>query len=266
MESSEPVVTRKKSFGCLATAALTVVAALIILGIVAVNFLNSSTGLIKSGMKALSELPVKFQSQHITETFRESLIQIDSTNGDVLELAVLESDETITKFDMRTLFNDAIYLGTSVAEIKVPAVYRYHLKLSDDWKLETTGNVVTVVAPVIRPSLPPAIRTDKMEKKSESGWLRFNREENLAELEKSVTPTLEKRAASPGKIKQVREASRKSVAEFVKNWLLREDQWNEDRLGAIVVVFADEPEAKDAVKRLSFPASATIGPEATKLQ
>jgi hypothetical protein len=115
-------------------------------------------------MQVLSELPIKFQSQHITETFRESLTRIDSTNGDVLELATLESDETITKFDMRTLFNDVIYLGTSVAEIKVPAVYRYHLKLSDDWKLETNGNVVTVVAPVIRPSQPPAIRTEKMEK------------------------------------------------------------------------------------------------------
>lgn len=262
MESSEPVVTRKRSLGCLSIAALTAVAALIILGIVAVKFLSSSTGLIKSGMQVLSELPIKFQSQHITETFRESLTRIDSSNGDILELATLESDETITKFDMRTLFNDVIYLGTSVAEIKVPAVYRYHLKLSDDWKLETNGNVVTVVAPVIRPSQPPAIRTEKMEKKSESGWLRFNREENLAELEKSVTPTLEKRAASPGKIKQVREASRKSVAEFVKNWLMREDLWKDSRLGAIVVVFADEPEAKDAEKRLSLPASATVIPEA----
>lgn len=265
MESSEPVVTRKRSLGCLSITALTAAAALIVIGIVAVRVLNSSTGIIKSGFQLIGDLPTKFQNQHITETFRESLTQIDSSNGDILELATLESEETITKFDMRTLFNDVIYLGTSVAEIKVPAVYRYHLRLSDDWRLETKGNVVTVIAPIIRPSLPPAIRTEKMEKKSESGWLRFNREENLAELEKSLTPTLEKRAASPGKIKQVRDASRRSVAEFVRNWLLREDQWRESRLGAIVVVFADEPEASDSTKREVLPAVSTFAPEA-KLQ
>jgi hypothetical protein len=256
MESSGPVATRKKSLGCIATAALTGVAALIILGIVASKFLFVATDAVKGGMKVLSELPLKFQSQHITQTFRESITQITPTKGDVLELAVLESDETIAKFDMRTVFNDLLYLGTTVSEIKVPAVYRYHLKISDDWKLETHGNVVTVVAPIIRPSLPPAIRTERMEKKSENGWLMFNKDQNLAELEKSITPTLEKRAGSEGKIKQVREGCRKAVAEFVKTWLIKEDQWEKDKLAAIVVVFADEPAAKELDRLKAMPATA----------
>lgn len=257
MESPSPASASKRP-GCLLTAALTGLAALLILGIVAWKFLASSFDLAKHGASLLAGLPEKFQSQHITQTFRESLVKVTPTQGDILEVATVESDETITKYDMKTAFNDIVYLGTTVSEIKVPAVYRYHIRLSDDWKLRSHGNVVTVLAPVIRPSLPPAIRTERMEKKSASGWLRFNADENLAALERNLTPTLEQRAGSPGKIKLVREACRKSVAEFVRNWLLREQQWKRDGFTAIVVVFADEPEAKDFENLPAAQATVTL--------
>jgi hypothetical protein len=41
----------------------------------------------------------------------------------------------------------------------------------------------------------------------------------------------------------VREEGRKTVAEFVRDWLLREDQWRTDRFHTIKVIFADEPAA-----------------------
>ncbi len=225
------------------TFALTGLAALLIAGVIAWKFFDASLGFAKQGWSFFSGLPEKFQTHRITETFLESITRIDSTDGDVLELATMETMETITKFDMKMALNDLLYLGTTESEIRTPVVYRFHLKLSDDWRLTTNGNVLRVVAPVIRPSLPPAIRTEGMEKHSESGWLRFNAAENLAALEKNLTPTLEKRAGSPAKIKQVREICRKSVAEFVRKWLLREEQWREGGITTIVVVFADEPEA-----------------------
>lgn len=233
-------------------------AALGIGGVVAWKFFDASSSVAHRGLSVLEGLPGKFQTQNITQTFRESVTRIEPTHGDVLELVKLESDETVSRFDMKSLFNDTVYLGTTFSEIRVPAVYRYHLKISDDWKLSTQGNVVTVVAPIIRPSLPPAIRTERMEKKSESGWLRFNKEASLASLEKSLTPTLERRAASPGKIRQVREASRKSVAEFVRDWLMREEQWKQGGIAAIVVVFADEPEAQDLAKVKALPATLNL--------
>jgi hypothetical protein len=73
-------------------------------------------------------------------------------------------------------------------------VYRFHLKLSEDWTLRVEDGRCVVIAPAIRPSLPPAIRTETMEKKSEAGWLRFNAAENLAELEKGLTQLVERRA------------------------------------------------------------------------
>ncbi len=257
-DSQPPPSAARKKPGCLSTFALTLVAVLLIGGIIVWKLLDSSAGFFKDGFSFLSGLPAKFQSQHITRTFRESVTRIDSTRGDILELATMESEETISKFDMKTAFNSLLYLGTTVSEIKAPVVYRYHLRLSDEWRLSASGNVVTVIAPVIRPSLPPAIRTDGMEKKSESGWLRFNAEQNLAELERSLTPFLENRARSPGKINKVREACRKSVAEFVKNWLIKEQQWRKDGLAAIVVVFADEPQAADIAKQKAMQATLSL--------
>ena len=40
-----------------------------------------------------------------------------------------------------------------------------------------------------------------------------------------------------------REPCRKTVAEFVKTWLLKEDHWRTDRFRTIKVIFADETNA-----------------------
>lgn len=189
---------------------------------------------------ALPQIAQKFRTGTITETFRESLPEIESTGGDILELAVAEADETFTRADKRAVAWDMINLGTTVAEIKVPATFRYHLRLSDKWVLASRSNVCLVLAPPIRPSLPPAIDTAKMEKRAESGWARFDKAEKLDELERSLTGTLADRAMDPAHIRAVRDACRKSVAEFVKNWLLREDHWRTDRFSSIVVLFPEE--------------------------
>lgn len=184
----------------------------------------------------------KFRTGKITLTFRESLPRFRESRGDVLEVAVFESDEIFQLTDERRIAWDLIYLGTTVAEIRVPATFRYHVRLSDDWRLETRGQVCLVSAPPLRPSLPPAIHTDRMEKFAENGWARFDKNEKLDQLERNLTPALAQRAADPDHLRLARERARYGVAEFVKNWLLREDHWRKDRFSAIVVVFADESE------------------------
>ena len=44
----------------------------------------------------------------------------------------------------------------------------------------------------------------------------------------------------PASVDLVRESARRTVAEFVRSWLLIEDHWREDRFRSIVVVFPDE--------------------------
>ncbi|WP_397379925.1 hypothetical protein [Prosthecobacter sp.] len=249
--NSAPAPAPRRGPGCFSILALTFLAVVVIGGLVVWKVVDSGFG-----MKWLAE---HFQKRTITESFHENVKRIASTQGDVLELATMETEETVTKYDTKTLFNDAVYLGTTVAEIRALVVYRYHLKLSDEWKLTVENGRCVVIAPAIRPSLPPAIRTETMEKKSEAGWLRFNAAENMAELEKGLTPMLERRAAVPGKIKHVREASRTSVAKFVQHWVLKEQKaQDQGGIREIVVIFPDEPAAANAVEASKLSATLNV--------
>ena len=185
----------------------------------------------------------KFMSGNITKTFIAAIPEISSTGAGNLELATTGQMEIFRAQDEKSIFWDKLYLGRTVSEIRVPATYRYHLRLSDPWRLDVSGQTCIVIAPVIRPSLPPAIHTDQMEKKSDEGWGRFNAREQMADLEKRITPTLSQYAADERHIALVREQCRKTVAEFVKTWLLKEDQWRTDRFHTIKVIFADETNA-----------------------
>lgn len=200
-----------------------------------------------------------FGHSTITESFHENIRKVVGTKGDILELATLEADETFARMDAKTTAWNMIYLGTTVSEIRAPAVYRYHLKLSDEWQVTQNGDTCLVVAPVIRPSLPPAIRTDKMEKKSDAGWARFNAAKNLNDLEKSITPMLERRAGNPTHIDQIREPARKAVAEFVKAWAINV-RTEAAGIRHIVVVFADEAAARNEEKLQQLPATLDLVP------
>ncbi len=167
-------------------------------------------------------------------------MSITPTRGDVLEVALLESNETLTRSDTKTLFDNNLYLGTTVSEIQVRVTYRYHVKISEKWELTPRGKGLLIVAPQIRPSLPPAIHTQDMQKRSDSGWLRFNASENMEALERSLTPMLESKSVTPAKIALVREASRKAVGDFVQAWVLKRPEWKDANFEFVEIAFADE--------------------------
>jgi len=193
-----------------------------------------------------------------SDEFASATVLIDGTGGDILELVVSESEETFRRSDSRSVLWNSLYLGTTTSEIRVPVTFRYHLRLSDRWQLAARDQVCLVLAPRIRPSLPPAIHTDRMIKRTDRGWARFNESENLATLERSLTPTLNQRAADAARLKLIRESCRESVAAFVRRWLMREDHWRSDRFTAISVVFADELSAEAKPGLEDFPARPTV--------
>lgn len=185
----------------------------------------------------------KFLSGNITKTFVAAIPEVSTTGSGNLELATSEQVETFRAEDEKSVLWDKLYLGKTVSELRVPVTYRYHLRLADPWRLDVSGQTCVVMAPPVRPSLPPAIHTDRMEKKSDAGWGRFNAAEQMTELEKSVTPALSQYANDERHLALVRELCRKTVAEFVQAWLLKEDQWRNDRFHTIKVIFADETPA-----------------------
>ncbi len=208
-------------------------------------FLKNTDKAINLAEKVINTAPSiaeKFKTGTITTHFTESITQISPTGGDILEVGSIRANESFRKKDSKNTAWDTIHLGETVAEIQTPVTFRYHIRLSDQWRLVTQNNVCIVLAPSIRATLPPAIHTDKMEKSTERGWARFNQGDLLRDLEKSITPTLNRRAIDKKHIDLVREASRQSIAEFVRKWLMKEDHWSEDLFTAIQVVFPDEVE------------------------
>jgi hypothetical protein len=242
-ELTTPIPTgQRRPSGCLR--ALVVLLVTLILAFVVVVW--KFEGLIRDGVDWFGTLTKRVVTRDLTETFRQSVTEISSTNGDILEVAVMRTDETVSRQDAKSVFNNMLSLGTTVSEIRTPVVYRYHIKLSDPWRLHIEGNRVIVHAPALRPSQPPAIETQGMQKRSEAGWLRFNAAENMAQLERDLTPTLEQRAGAPNNLALVREPSRKSIAEFVQKWLLRQDDATRQGIESIVVLFPDEAAAEGA--------------------
>lgn len=208
----------------------------------------------QTATEAIADIGEGFRTATITTTFTAALPRFAPDDSLKLELAAVEAVETFTRTDDRRVFYDLFPLGTTVSEIRVPVTYRYHLRLDDPWHLEVFDRTCVVRAPPIRPTLPPAIDTAGLAKRSESTWLRFDEAERMDELERELTARLSRRAADPDTIDLVRETCRRRVAEFVHTWLLAEGQWGANRFRAIAVTFADEEPADATVQppTLSF--------------
>ena len=193
-----------------------------------------------------------FQQAKITQTFIGSLPKVRDASGSQLEVATLENTKVFKRTNTRTILWDKFSLGANVTEIRVPATFRYHVKLPDPWKLEVRDQQCIVISPMLRPTIPVAIHTDRIEKYSERGWARFDKEDQTDALMKSITPLLTSHASSDSHMNLVREHARKTAAEFVRHWLMKENHWREDRFRTITVIFADEAASDD------FPAKPTL--------
>ncbi len=189
-----------------------------------------------SGSQGIAE---KFKTGKITTTFVEDLPKIVTSEGNNMEVAVLEITETLREQSVIKYFW-GVYGEENIIEIKVPVTFRYYINLLDPWQLETQNQTCIVTAPEIKPFLPPAIHTDKMEKLIlKEGWI-SSAEKKLDNLERKITPYLIEKAGRPDRIESVKETARKKIAEFVKVWLLKEDHWRENRFNTIIVQFPDE--------------------------
>lgn len=206
--------------------------------------MQHSANLASATVQQLSSIAQRFQTGNITQTFTASLPSIKGSGSGRLELASLDVTETFRSEDNLRIWWDHVSLGTTVSEISVPVTYRYHLKLDADWKLSVSNQTCLVTAPRIRPTLPPSIHTGRMKKTTQNGWARFNADEQLDHLEKGLTANLVQYAEAEDRLLIVREQARKTVANFVKNWLLREEHWRDDRFHSVIVRFSDEPETK----------------------
>ena len=177
-----------------------------------------------------------FTAENLTERFISAIPEL--TQELSLELATATFNETFTRQSELTTCWGLLDLGTSMVQVQVPVTYRYHLCLRERWQLELKQRRLIVHAPGIKPSLPPAIHTDRLTTLAVRGWARGSTGALLAELQQSLTPTLNQFAGDVRHRELVRPQCRASVAEFVRLWLEREG--HAARITDITVIFTDE--------------------------
>jgi hypothetical protein len=182
--------------------------------------------------------PKPSPSPAVTTAAQSERVVVMPTLGGQLEIAAVAARETLTRSDPKVLL-DLIDLGTTVSEVRVDAVYRYHVEMARAWPLRIVAKTCLVQAGAVRPTLPVAFDTSTVERRTASGWARFDKAKNLGALESSLTLLLAGRA--PLYRHQAQEAGRAVVAEFVLEWLVREQQWRRDPQHRVVVVFDDDP-------------------------
>jgi hypothetical protein len=170
-----------------------------------------------------------------------SEILVMRTKGGLLEVATIRANE---QFDKRFVYTVLGFeVGETVPHIRVPAVYRYHIELAPEWTIIRTGDVFTVVTPPVKPSLPVAVDLAHMQKDVGGTWILipFNERADLESLQREITATLATKASSPAYRQLQREDARKTVAEFVRKWLITQAQWQTESAATIRVMFPDEP-------------------------
>ncbi|HRX54786.1 MAG TPA: hypothetical protein P5016_09750 [Verrucomicrobiales bacterium] len=227
---------------------------------------NKTVDAIAKTVVGISE---NMRPQAIAMTFAQwRQLETKGNLGNILEVATATSTETFTRVSELRIAS-LVSLGTTVSEISVPATYRYHIDLNGSWQIKgQEDGTLVVVAPPLLPSLPVAFDTSGLKKKTQSGWGRWNAEENLTQLEASLSPQLAVRAADKRTLQEVSDPARRSVAEFVKRWLISQDHWKDGRYRELHVLFPNElpPGGLEALSLKDRVPTIKLGAEPTVLK
>ena len=130
--------------------------------------------------------------------------------------------------------------GTTISTVRVPAHYQYQVQTAKEWRAYMRDDKFLVIAPQVEFSLPVAIDTAKIEMHTESGWLRFDKGENLQALLRDISPQLAARAGYKDYVELQHETARKAVADFATKWLITQEKWKAVKPEQIKVYFSDE--------------------------
>ena len=187
------------------------------------------------------------QGPQTTSASRDVVVM--RTPGGLLEVSTISTEERFDSTTTHTILG--VEVGQTVAQIRVPAVYRYHIPLAKEWTFRLVGDVLVVIAPQVQPSLPVAIDTSRLDAFAGGLWSPVTGPDAVASLQRRLTPELAKKAATPQLMLLQREAARQTVGEFVRAWVLEQARWKSSRPPTLLVFFEDEPLGRQAAPLLS---------------
>src|SRR5690606_7728235 len=112
---------------------------------------------VDAAREAASQLAKAFSPAEGVATFHEwRELTVVSGTGSHLEIATAEATERFARTTNYQVKGWKLPLSTNVSEITVPATYRFHIDLNDEWRLVPEGKRLLVRAPKVRPTLPVA--------------------------------------------------------------------------------------------------------------
>jgi hypothetical protein len=154
----------------------------------------------------------------IEQRFAEEIQDVRSNAGDVLEVATFHTAFSLSDSDKLeiSVLGLPINLGTTEAYITVPVTYRFHILLSDEWKITEKNDHIAITAPRLRASQPPAPDLSGAQYLTTNGWARFNKEEVKKRLESLITPSLRRKAALYCSSNLVKDRAKESVEAFLR--------------------------------------------------
>lgn len=158
--------------------------------------------------------------QQVARELHDHLLGVRAASGDELLVAEIDASLEIVEKETRREYWTGLSLGTSEAAVRAPVRYRYAIRLGDGWQLLRSQEVLVVVAPAIRPVLPPAVDTAGMELRAANGWARFNAADLRDKVMRDLTGEASARAGSPAYQEAAREPARAAVGRFVRDWVV----------------------------------------------
>jgi hypothetical protein len=182
------------------------------------------------------------QEERRTENWGPSVdrVAVIRTEGGLLQVSTIQSPETFSAVKPHHVLG--LDVGATTSHIRVPAAIHYHIELAREWKVRVRPDgSVLVIAPAVKPTLPVAIDTARLERFAQGRWSLFTAGSELDALQRTITDSLAAKAGSASYLAFQREAARQTVMEFVRQWLLTQERWRELHGKPVRVFFADEP-------------------------
>jgi hypothetical protein len=160
---------------------------------------------VDSAKAVVIEIADVFRPDLVITTFNEwRELKVTASGGNILEIATAESSEHFTRTTNMAMFGKVLPLTTTISEITIPATYRFHIDLNESWTISPDGNRLLVRAPAVKPSLPVAFDTGGVQKKTTTGWVRWDTAGDMEALEKEITGKLAERAGQPETLAKIR--------------------------------------------------------------
>ena len=201
----------------------------------------------KEAKATVLEMFDRYRPQKVAQSFFEYRdLQVQGNDGNILEVATGEQSVILSREDSVQILGKVVPMVKTTSSINVPATFRYHIDLNGKWKvIADDKNRLHVTAPPLSPSLPIAFDSSKLQREN-PGWTKYITGSNMPQLEKTITPELEKKAKDPAHIKEFQAKAKESIAKFLQTWLVRDGQWADGKIEKIIVYFpGDEVDLND---------------------